>query len=137
MTRPCFLVVDREYSGSISTRKLVIETAKFNVLTAYSAAEAIETLSRFPALDGVVMDPEMPGMSCEEVVRALKNIAPAVPVILVHLPQYEQCKEADYRIESFDPKLLLALLQKLRPKEAIAIEQRNEDLSTRERSSDK
>lgn len=27
MVRPCFLVIDREYSGSISTRKLVIETA--------------------------------------------------------------------------------------------------------------
>jgi hypothetical protein len=81
------------------------------------------------------MDPELPGMSCAEMVSALKKIAPAVPVILVHLPQYEECKEADYRIESFDPKLLLALLQKLRPKEAIAIEQRNESLSTQERSS--
>jgi hypothetical protein len=39
MIRPCFLVVDQEHSGSISTRKLVIETAKFNVLTAYSGAE--------------------------------------------------------------------------------------------------
>jgi hypothetical protein len=34
MDRPCFLVVDREYPGSISTRKLVIETGKFNVITA-------------------------------------------------------------------------------------------------------
>lgn len=36
MIRPCFLVIDREFPGSISTRKLVLETAKFNVLTAYS-----------------------------------------------------------------------------------------------------
>jgi hypothetical protein len=34
MDRPCFLVVDQEYPGSISTRKLVIETGKFNVITA-------------------------------------------------------------------------------------------------------
>jgi hypothetical protein len=26
--RPCFLVLDQEYPGSISTRKLVIETRK-------------------------------------------------------------------------------------------------------------
>ena len=48
MVRPCFLVIDREYASSISTRKLVIETAKLNVITAYSGAEAIETLKRFP-----------------------------------------------------------------------------------------
>ena len=28
MIRPCFLVVDNEYPGSISTRKLVLESAK-------------------------------------------------------------------------------------------------------------
>jgi CheY-like chemotaxis protein len=56
VVRPCFLVVDREFPGSISTRKLVIETAKFNVLTAYSGEEAIETLKRFPAIDGIVLD---------------------------------------------------------------------------------
>jgi hypothetical protein len=48
MIRPCFLVIDQEHSNSISTRKLVIETARFNVLTAYSGAEAIQTLKNFP-----------------------------------------------------------------------------------------
>ena len=56
MIRPCFLVVDQEHSGSISTRKLVIETAKFNVITAYTGAEAIQTLNKFPAIDAVVLD---------------------------------------------------------------------------------
>ena len=46
MIRPCFLVVDREFPGSVSTRKLVIETAKFNVLTAYSGREALEMHAR-------------------------------------------------------------------------------------------
>ena len=40
--RPCFIVVDPEHSDSISTRKLVIESAKLNVITAYSAAEALD-----------------------------------------------------------------------------------------------
>lgn len=62
MTRPCFLVVDREHSGSISTRKLVIETAKFNVITAYSSDEAIDTLRRFPAVSGIVLDAGMKDM---------------------------------------------------------------------------
>ncbi len=49
MVRPCFLVIDREFPGSISTRKLVIETAKFNVVTAYTAqTEAVRGLKRTP-----------------------------------------------------------------------------------------
>lgn len=42
MPSPYFLVIDREVGGSISTRKLVIETAKLNVITAYSAAESMK-----------------------------------------------------------------------------------------------
>jgi CheY-like chemotaxis protein len=124
-------VIDHEYSGSISTRKLVIETAKFNVLTAYTAAEAIETFRRFPSVDGIVADPEMPEMSCTDMVRALKKISAAVPVVLVGYPKHENC-EADYQLESFDPRALLVLLQKLRPKETLAIEKRNETLKSQE-----
>jgi CheY-like chemotaxis protein len=132
MTRPCFLVVDHEYSGSISTRKLVIETAKFNVLTAYSALEAIQTLRRFPAVDGIVADAEMPDMQCTELVRALKAVRPAVPVILVRRPAYDCCDDADYQIDSFDPRRLLELLEKLCPNDINAIEKRNENLKAKE-----
>ena len=67
MIRPCFLVIDREFPGSISTRKLVIETAKFNVITAYSGKEAIETFARFPAVSGVVLDGGLEDMACDDV----------------------------------------------------------------------
>jgi hypothetical protein len=67
MNRPCFLVIDREFPGSISTRKLVIETAKFNVLTAYSGKEAIEMITRFPAVSGVVLDGGLEDVPCDEV----------------------------------------------------------------------
>jgi CheY-like chemotaxis protein len=132
MVRPCFLVIDREYAGSISTRKLVIETAKFNVLTAYSADEAIEILQKFPALDGIVMDAEMPDMPCTQLIRSLKHYAPAMPVIAVGMPRSEVCDGADHHLESFDPRRLLALLEKLRPEDTAAIERRNETLKARE-----
>lgn len=128
MTRPCFLVIDREFSGSISTRKLVIETAKFNVLTAYSTKEGIETLERFPALDGIVMDAEMPDMSCKEIIQILKAKSPSVPIIIVHRPLSEGCPGADYQLDTFDPRHLLSLLEQIRPKETEAIEKRNEKL---------
>ncbi len=47
---PCFLVVDKPDPGSIPARKLVIETAQLNVLTACSGEEALATLVRFPAM---------------------------------------------------------------------------------------
>lgn len=135
--RPCFLVVDREHSGSISTRKLVIETAKFNVLTAYSADEALAMLRRFPAVDGVVMDAEMPESPCPDLVRSLKALAPSVPVIIVHRPLSEPCSDADHQLDTFDPKQLLSLLQSLCPEHTEAVEKRDEMLKAEEKEKDK
>lgn len=131
--RPCFLVVDREYSGSISTRKLVIETAKFNVLTAYSAREAVDILRRFPAVDGIVVDSDTQEMTCANFIEAVKRLAPAAPVIGVSTPLSGMCEGADYHLESFDPAKLLELLENLRPEAAAAIEKRDEQLKTQER----
>ena len=128
MIRPCYLVIDRETSSGISTRKLVIETAKFNVITAYSSKEAIETLRKFPTLDGVVMDAGMEDMPADSLIAALKDLQPKIPIILVCTPRHALCKQADHILESFDPRLLLALLEKLQPEATAEIEKRNEDL---------
>ncbi len=128
MFRPCFLVVDRESSSSISTRKLIIETAKFNVITAYSSHEAIETIKKFPAIDGVVADASMDDMVCRDLVAALKVVSPKIPVIIICTPRGAACDNADYTLETFDPRSLLSLLQKLHPEAAAGIEKRNEEL---------
>jgi response regulator RpfG family c-di-GMP phosphodiesterase len=129
MIRPCFLVVDQEHSGSISTRKLVIETAKFNVITAYSGAEAIQTLRKFPAMDGVVLDAGITDLPCAEVVMQLKEIQPGVPVITVGTLGHNFCAGADHYLETFDPSRLLRLLQKLEPEKTALILQMDEKLS--------
>lgn len=134
MRRPCFLVIDREFSGSISTRKLVIETAKFNVLTAYSSEEGVETVKRFPAIDAIIMDSEMPDIGCHQLIQTLKQIVPSVPVIVVRRPLAEDCEEADYQLDTFDPRRLLALLQSLCPEQTEAVEQRNEKLKAKEQN---
>jgi CheY-like chemotaxis protein len=131
MLRPCYLVVDRETSNGISTRKLVIETAKFNVITAYSGQEAIDTLQKFTALDGVVTDSGMTDMPCHKLVAALKKVKPSIPVIVVCTPRHSDCVGADHMIESFNPKVLLDLLQTLQPEAAAHIERRNEDLENK------
>lgn len=129
MLRPCFLVVDREYPGSLSTRKLVIETAKLNVITAYSAAEALQTLKRFPAVNGVVIDLGVTDMTSEELVRGIKKLQPKLPVIVISSPGFEECPDADFHLDSFQPAKLLSILQSLQPEETAEIERRNEELS--------
>ena len=135
MIRPCFLVIDREFAGSISTRKLVIETAKFNVITAYSSLEAIATLQAYPAMNGAVIDANMPQMPCAELIAELKKIKPTLPVVVVSAPGAAACTGADFHLESFDPKKLLAILQTVEPQHTAAIEQRNEELSQEEHES--
>jgi DNA-binding NtrC family response regulator len=129
MNRPCFLVIDREYSGSISTRKLVIETAKFNVITAYSAQEGIDTIHRFPSINGIVLDAGIRDMPCNQLIATLKQSHPQIPLIVINAPGAIECPGADHQLESFDPRKLLGLLQTITPNETAAIEARNEALS--------
>ena len=129
MIRPCFLVIDREFPGSISTRKLVIETAKLNVLTAYSGQEALETFARYPALNGVVLDGGLEDLPCEEVAARLKQLQPKLPIIVIAAPGFSGCPAADYILESFDPAKLLEILRSLKPEAVAEIEQHNEQLS--------
>jgi DNA-binding NtrC family response regulator len=129
MIRPCFLVVDREFPGSISTRKLVIETAKFNVLTAYSADEALELLRLFPAVSGVVVDDGIEGVSTPALVQDLKGLRANLPVIVVAAPDVAPCPGADFQLRSFEPAKLLETLKKIEQKASDEIEKANEKLS--------
>jgi DNA-binding response OmpR family regulator len=122
-------VIDREFPGSISTRKLVIETAKFNVLTAYSGKEALDIFRRFPAVNGVVLDGGLDDVSCSDVTLEIKQLQPMMPVIVIAAPGFNGCPEADYQIESFDPGKLLETLRGLKPQASAEIEKRNEELS--------
>ena len=127
MTRPCLLVLDREHSGTISTRKLVIETAKFNVITAYSGAEALETFERFPAIDAVILNASIADLPCDEILSTLRRRAPRLPIIVVQGPGAPECPGADHTIGSFDPLAIIELLHRLFPRAVEAIN-RNDDV---------
>lgn len=115
MDRPCFLIVDREYPGNISTRKLVIETAKFNVITAYDPQEAIQSLKRFPNVDGVVVNAEMAEYNkCNELIEELRRIVPEINIIVTSTGEYARCDHSEYHVDSLDPKKLLDCLQSLK-----------------------
>ena len=123
-------MVDREFSSGISSRKLVIETAKFNVITAYNAEEAIETLLAYPAVDGAVVDEHADGLECPDLVARLKQIKPSLTVVAVGSPG--NCGPADYHIEPFNPAKLLQVLQTLQPRATETIKQISQALSEKE-----
>ena len=129
MIRPCYLVIDREFPGSISTRKLVIETAKMNVLTAYSGVEAREMFERFPRITGVVLDGGLNDVSCAEVIDHIKGKDPKMPCIVICAPGQDDFPKADFVLPSFEPGKLLEVLRSLTPDAANIIERRNEQLS--------
>src|SRR5215469_16806788 len=117
MERPCFLVVDREFPGSISTRKLVIETAKFNVITAYDGAEALECLKRFPKVDGVVVNADMEeDGECRKLISDLRAIVPKLDVIVISTGGHIRHDRTEHTVDSLNPKELLDCLQSLRKK---------------------
>ncbi len=132
MTRPCFIVLDREHSGTISTRKLVIESEKFNVITAFSGAEAVESLERFPAVDAAVLNAAIQDMPCHEVISKIRSRAPKLPIIVVQGPGGPECPGADHIIDSFDPVAIIKLLHRLFPRAVEAIKQRDHSLKEKE-----
>jgi DNA-binding response OmpR family regulator len=113
MVRPCFLIIDRDFPGCISTRKLVIETAKFNVITAYSGAEALGTLERFPRINGIVLNADLDDIPCAQLLEKFKAINSKIPIVLISAPGTQPCEGADSVLESFDPRMLLGTLQRL------------------------
>ena len=125
MTRPCFLILDREHAGNISTRKLVLETAKLNVITAYTGKEALDTLARFPNVDGLVLDAGVHDIPCTELVAEMKKIQHSLPVVVIGTPRHQDCAGADHFLDTFDPVRLLTLLGSLNPR-VVAAKERDE-----------
>src|SRR6185312_3738742 len=111
MARPTILMVEPEPTEALSVRKLVVETAKFNVTTGYSTGEAQELLRKFRRLDAVVMIAAMPG--CEDVVTKAKSINAAMPVILLSANRTANCASADQYLSSHEPEMLMNLLRDL------------------------
>ena len=130
MLRPCFLVVDNEYPGSISTRKLVLESAKLNVITAYSPEEAMGTLERFPDVDGIVLDTQLHGQPCTDVVKLIRSKHARIPIVTVSPGGQSPCGGEQYHVSNFDPKELLDVLHKIRPNEMNKVIKHEGDIST-------
>lgn len=112
MARPTLLVAEPEPSQALSVRKLVLETAKYNVLTAHSTGEAKELFELFPNISAAVLVGN-DGIDCAEVARAIKTTTAKVPVVFLHSRIGVVCKDADHRLASDEPEKLLTLVRSL------------------------
>ena len=104
------LMIEVEQPEGVSTRKLILETARHNVITAYDTAGGIELLRRFPNVDVVVVHTEMENASFERTIREIRKIQKDVPVIGITPHSARGIEGADYMISSHDPQALLTLL---------------------------
>lgn len=79
--RPVILCVDDE-ERALLLRKLVLQKAGYEVVTALSAKQALDILASHP-VDLVLSDHLMPGVTGAELARDIKAQHPTIPVALL------------------------------------------------------
>ncbi len=103
------LMIEPEQPEALSARKLVVETEKHNVLTAYNTRGGLELLRRFPNVDAVFVHiqclHEHPG-----ILKEIKGMAPNTPLIVASPSAAEIPPEADYVVDSHQPHAMVQIL---------------------------
>lgn len=108
--RPTLVVLDPPVTGAISSRKLVLEVGRFNVLTAYTIEELYSTTERFE-VDGFVVDYEAGDDTSQEMCESLKERHPRKPIFaVVSSSSNSSIKPScvDYVVSNASPQELLA-----------------------------
>jgi DNA-binding response OmpR family regulator len=112
LRRPALIVAEPEPLEALSVRKLVLETAKFNVLTAHSTREAIDVFQSFPNSSALVVV-EGKNIDCETVAKTIKDATSKIPIIILSARAGFKTEHADYHVSSHEPEQLLQLVRKL------------------------
>ena len=110
MPRPTILVAEPEPAQALSVRKLVLETAKFNVLTAHSTREALDLFHLFPNVSMAVLV-GCTKIDCDDVARAMKDATDKLPVVFLSMSIGAICRNADHSLPSDEPEKLLELIR--------------------------
>ncbi len=109
--RLSFLIVENEPAQGLSTRKLLLESAKHNVITAYSSDEGRKMFERFPKVDAVVIDE--PLKDSAELGKHVRSKNSKIPVICLSPRIGAHERWADKTVNSHDPAALLKMLEEM------------------------
>ncbi|MGE5205503.1 MAG: hypothetical protein ACM3PW_07805 [Chlamydiota bacterium] len=105
-------MAEPEPDQALSARKLVLETAKFNVITAHSAREAMELSRKFSNINALIVHGGIGG-ECAKIVAQFKQANPQAPAILLAPSPSVSCDGVDHHVSSHSPEELLGLLREL------------------------
>ena len=108
--RVIVLMIEVEEPEGLSARKLVLETSKHNVITAYSGHTGIQMLKRFPDVDAVVVHVDVANPKFNQVVKELREIRPDVPIIALSPIGSQSLPGVNYVIPSHEPQAILKVL---------------------------
>ena len=112
MPRPTLLVAEPEPLQALSVRKLVLETAKFNVLTAHSTREALDLFHLFPNISMAILVGES-AIDCDAVAKHIRRTTDKVPIVFVTGRIGGRCEYANHSIPSGEPEELLELVRSM------------------------
>ena len=110
--RMVILMVEVEQPEGLSARKLILETARHNVITAYSEGDAVKLLRRFPNVDLAVIHTELEDDAFKSTVRRVKEIRPDLYIVAISPMGTGQEEGVDCVLSSYDPQELLEFLAK-------------------------
>ncbi len=101
------LMIEHEQPEGLSARKLVVESAKHNVLTAYNVEDGVKLLERFPKVDAVLVHGLL--QNRDDLIGEVRKRRPEMPVIVAS-PVERDYPGANFTIPSHEPSKLLDLL---------------------------
>jgi response regulator RpfG family c-di-GMP phosphodiesterase len=104
------LMIEEEQPEGLSARKLVVETSKHNVLTAYNGDEGIDLLQRFPNIDAVLVHARVLEKD-SKILERVRILSPNKPIILASPGGEMRRPEVTYVVDSHQPHQLVELLR--------------------------
>lgn len=104
------LMMEEEQPEGLSARKLVVETAKHNVLTAYNLHDGLDLLYRFPNVDVIMVHARLLEQE-RDLLKDVRHVCPGKPIILATPFANDHHQEADYLVDSHKPNDLIALFE--------------------------
>ena len=111
--RLTFLIIEAEPGQGLSTRKLLLETAKHNVITAYSAEEGHRMFRRFPKVDVVCIDTELHDLEKANLPGKVRKLNSEIKILALTPRIGAHYDWADEVVNSHDPAALLKCLEKI------------------------
>ncbi len=103
------LMIEAEQPEGLSSRKLVIETAKHNVITAYTMEDGLDLLRRFPDVDAVFVHAALLDQN-PELLESIRKHTPDMPLILAAPFGNARSEHADFILDSHNPHEILRVL---------------------------